>query len=69
VFQWAEGVPGAGVLLALPSLLNQGLIEVGREVYGSLRNGYYGLRSVLLTFWPLQQKSWVSLGSGSLPRE
>ena len=50
VFQWAEGVPGAGVLLALPSLLNQGLIEVGREVYGSLRNGYYGLRSVLLTF-------------------
>ena len=50
VFQAAEAVPGAGVLLALPSLLNQGLIEVGQEVYGSLRNAFYGLRSVLLTF-------------------
>jgi len=46
----AEAVPGAGVLLALPALLDQGLIEVGRQVYGGLRNGYYGLRSVLLTF-------------------
>lgn len=50
VFQTAEAVSGAGVLLALPSLLDQGLIDVGQEVYGSLRNAYYGLRSVLLTF-------------------
>ena len=50
VFQAAEAVPGAGVLLALPSLLDQGLIEVGQDAYGSLRNAYYGLRSVLLTF-------------------
>lgn len=49
VFKAAEAVPGAGVLLALPSLLDQGLIEVGQGVYGSLRNAYYGLRSVLLT--------------------
>jgi len=49
-FKAAEAVPGAGVLLALPALLDQGLIDVGQGVYGSLRNGYYGLRSVLLTF-------------------
>ncbi len=48
-FTRAEAVPGAGVLLALSALLQQGLIEVGSSVYGSLRNGFFGLRSVLLT--------------------
>ena len=48
-FQAAEAVPGAGVLLALPAVLDQGLIEVGQQVYGALRNGFFGLRSVLLT--------------------
>jgi hypothetical protein len=50
VFAPAEAVPGAGVLLALPALLEQGLLEVGTEVYTALRNGFFGLRSVLLTF-------------------
>jgi hypothetical protein len=36
--------------LALPALLHEGLWEVGAEVYGKLRNGFFGLRSVLLTF-------------------
>ena len=49
-FHAAEAVPGAGVLLALPALLHEGLIDVGKEIYGELRNGYFGLRSVLLTF-------------------
>jgi len=48
-FEAAEAVAGAGVLLALPALLHEGLFEVGGEVYGSLRNGFFGLRSVLLT--------------------
>ena len=48
-FEAAEAVSGAGVLLALPALLEQGLIEVGQEVFGALRNGFFGLRSVLLT--------------------
>ena len=48
-FEAAEAVAGAGVLLALPALLHEGLCEVGGEVYGSLRNGFFGLRSVLLT--------------------
>lgn len=49
IFKAAEAVPGAGVLLSLPALLEQGLIDVGQSVYGSLRNGFFGLRSVLLT--------------------
>jgi len=49
-FERAEAVPGTGVLLALPALEEQGLLEVGRDVYGTLRNGFFGLRSVLLTF-------------------
>jgi len=48
-FQAAEAVSGAGVLLALPALLEQGLIDVGQQVFGALRNGFFGLRSVLLT--------------------
>lgn len=50
VFVPTEAVPGAGVLLALPALLEQGLLEVGTDVYSGLRNGFFGLRSVLLTF-------------------
>ncbi len=49
-FEAAESVAKAGVLLALPALLEQGLIEVGQEVYGNLKNGFYGLTSTLLTF-------------------
>jgi len=49
-FAPTEAVPGAGVLLALPALLEQGLLEVGLEVYGGLRDGFFGLSSVLLTF-------------------
>jgi len=50
VFEAVEAVPGAGVLLALPALLEEGLLEVGTKVYAGLRNGFFGLRSVLLTF-------------------
>lgn len=48
-FVAAEAVARAGVLLALPALLHEGLVEVGEGVYGKLRNGFFGLRSVLLT--------------------
>ena len=49
-FHAAEAVTGAGVLLALPALLQQGLIEVTQGVFGALRNGFFGLQSVVLTF-------------------
>ena len=49
-FDPAESVAKAGVLVALPALLGQGLIEVGQKVYRGLKNGYYGLTPMLLTF-------------------
>jgi Transposase protein len=49
-FEAMEAVAGAGVLLALPALLHEGLCEVGSAVYDRLCNGFFGLRSVLLTF-------------------
>ena len=49
-FQPTEAVAGAGVLLALPALLEQGLIEVTEGVFGRLRNAFYGLHAVVLTF-------------------
>jgi len=48
-FEPAEAVRGAGVLCALPALVSFGLFAVGEQVYGRLRNGCYGLRSILLT--------------------
>ena len=47
-FKPALSVANAGALLALPAMLELGLLEVGENVYGSLRNGFYGLRSTLL---------------------
>ena len=49
-FERAESVAKAGVLVALPALLGQGLVEVGQTLYGRLKNGYYGLTSMLLSF-------------------
>lgn len=45
----AESVAKAGVLVALPAVVAHGLYEVGRQIYGALRNGYYGLDAVLST--------------------
>ncbi len=42
-------LPLAGLLLALPTLEATGLLEVAGQTYGKLKNGFYGLRSVLLT--------------------
>ena len=49
-FEAAQSVAKAGVLVALPALLSQGLVEVGEQIYGRLKNGYYGLTTMLLTF-------------------
>jgi transposase-like protein len=49
VFTQGAQLPLAGLLLALPTLQATGLLEVAEATYGKLRNGFYGLRSVLLT--------------------
>jgi hypothetical protein len=49
VFSANESVRSAGILMALPLLAQLGLLEVAKKVYGSLRNGFYGLQATLLT--------------------
>jgi len=48
-FEPAEAVRGGGVLCAVPALVQHGLLAVGEQVYRRLKNGFYGLRSSLLT--------------------
>ena len=49
--QFRDGlrVPRAGVLLAVPALIDSGVIELARRVYGSLGPSFYGLRTTVLT--------------------
>lgn len=47
-FEASLAVGGGGTLLALPALLELGLLDVTEKVYGRLKNGYYGLKSTVL---------------------
>jgi len=49
VFTPGARYPLAGLLLALPALEPTGLLEAARQVYGRLKDGYYGLAATLLT--------------------
>jgi transposase len=49
VFAAGARYPLAGLLLALPALEETGLLDGARQVYGRLRDGYYGLAATLLT--------------------
>jgi transposase len=48
VFVPGARYPLAGLLLALPALAGTGLAETARNVYGRLKNGFYGLELVLV---------------------
>ena len=48
LFQTGRRIPHAGVLLAVPALIQSGFLSVAREVYGSIGPAFYGLRSTLL---------------------
>jgi len=41
-------VPRAGVLLAIPVLIDSGVFTVAREIYGSIGPAFYGLRTTLV---------------------
>jgi transposase len=41
-------VPRAGVLLALPALVDSGIFEIARNTYGSIGPAFYGLRTTLV---------------------
>src|SRR5665647_1452506 len=48
VFAPAARVPLAGLLLAIPALEATGLLSCAATVFGQLRNGFYGLDTMLL---------------------
>jgi len=48
VFTPGARYPLAGLLLALPPLARSGLLDCARQVYGRLRNGFYGLEMMLI---------------------
>ncbi len=49
VFTTGARYPLAGLLLVLPALEGTGLLDAAREVYGRLKDGFYGLTATLLT--------------------
>jgi transposase len=49
LFRTGVAVPGAGVLLALPMLLQSGVLVAARQVYGSIGPAFYGLRTTIVT--------------------
>jgi hypothetical protein len=49
VFTAGARYPLAGLLLALPALEGTGLLDAATQVYGRLKDGFYGLTATLLT--------------------
>lgn len=49
VFASSTGVPGAGVLFAVPMLVHSGIFSIARKLYGEIGPSFYGLRTTLLT--------------------
>jgi transposase len=49
LFRDGSSVPGAGVFLALPYVVESGLFRISRKLYGEIGPAFYGLRTTLLT--------------------
>jgi transposase len=49
LFREGSSVPGVGVLVALPCLVESGLFRLSRKLYGEIGPAFYGLRTTLLT--------------------
>ena len=49
LFREGCSVPAVGVLLALPCLVESGLLGISRKLYGEIGPAFYGLRTTLLT--------------------
>jgi transposase len=48
LFRNGTRVPRAGVLLALPALIDSGVFDSARKVYGSIGPAFYGLRTTVV---------------------
>ena len=51
IFRDGAQIPGAGVLLAVPALIESGLLEVSQKLYGEIGPAFYGLRTTLMTLF------------------
>src|SRR3990170_5191221 len=49
IFRDGSQVPGVGVLLAIPALVESGLLRISRKLYGEIGPAFYGLRTTILT--------------------
>lgn len=49
IFRDGSQIPGAGVLLAIPGLIESGLFDISQKLYGEVGPAFYGLRTTLLT--------------------
>jgi len=49
MFAPARGVPGLGVLLAIPAIVHSGVLDIARETYGGIGPAFYGLRTTIMT--------------------
>jgi hypothetical protein len=49
LFRPGNRVDGAGVLLAIPALIESGIFQIAAEIYGGIGPAFYGLRTTLLT--------------------
>jgi len=49
MFGAGEAVPRAGVLLAMPAVVESGVLDVAEEVFGTLGPAFYGLRTSVVT--------------------
>ena len=49
LFRSGENIPHAGVLIAIPALVESGIFSAARKIYGSLEASFYGLRTTFLT--------------------
>jgi len=64
LFGNTSAVPGAGVLVALPFLVQSGIFQVSKKLYGSIGPAFYGLRTSLLTLllmalWRIKRPEWL----------
>jgi transposase len=49
LFRSGNGVPRAGVLLAIPALIQTGVFDCAHAVFGDIGPAFYGLRTTVLT--------------------
>jgi hypothetical protein len=47
LFRDGSSVPGTGILLAVPCLVESGLFRISRKLYGEIGPAFYGLRTLL----------------------